>query len=128
MKVGFIGLGNVGGKLAGSLLRNGHDLSVHDLDPALVAGFVARGAKDGENPAALMRENEVVVTCLPSPAACESVLTEMLPEIGPGKIWLEMSTTDAGPGAKSACSAPGVVGKSEDPVVPNRTTRPHVSL
>ena len=45
MKIGFIGLGNVGGKLAGSLLRNGMDLSVHDLDDGLVAGFVARGAK-----------------------------------------------------------------------------------
>ena len=32
MKVGFIGLGNVGGKLAGSLLRNGYDLTVRDLD------------------------------------------------------------------------------------------------
>ena len=46
MKVGFIGLGNVGGKLAGSLLRNGMDLSVHDLNVAFVADFVARGAKD----------------------------------------------------------------------------------
>ena len=45
MKIGFIGLGNVGGKLAGSLIRNGHDVTVRDLDEALVADFVARGAK-----------------------------------------------------------------------------------
>ena len=32
MKIGFIGLGNVGGKLAGSLLRNNFDLTVRDLD------------------------------------------------------------------------------------------------
>ena len=36
MKVGFIGLGNVGAKLSGSLLRNGVDLTIHDLDDARV--------------------------------------------------------------------------------------------
>ncbi|WP_284261633.1 NAD(P)-dependent oxidoreductase [Roseicyclus amphidinii] len=95
MKVGFIGLGNVGGKLAGSLLRNGMDLSVHDLDDGLVAGFVARGAKAGGSPAAMMRACDVVITCLPSPAASAAVVEAMLPEMGPGKTWMEMSTTDA---------------------------------
>ena len=37
MKVGFVGLGSVGGKLAGSVLRNGFDLAVHDLDAEAVA-------------------------------------------------------------------------------------------
>ncbi|MBF9060523.1 NAD-binding protein [Rhodobacterales bacterium HKCCSP123] len=95
MKVGFIGLGNVGGKLAGSLLRNGMDLSVHDLDESLVAGFVARGAKAGGSPAAMMRACDMVITCLPSPAASAAVVEAMLPEMGPGKTWMEMSTTDA---------------------------------
>ncbi|MGP1358536.1 NAD(P)-dependent oxidoreductase [Roseicyclus sp.] len=95
MKTGFIGLGNVGGKLAGSLLRNGIDLSVHDLDAGLVARFVGRGARAGGSPAAMMRDCDVVITCLPSPAASAAVLAEMLPETGPGKIWMEMSTTDA---------------------------------
>ena len=94
MKVGFIGLGNVGGKLAGSLLRNGIDLSVHDLDAGLVGGFVERGAKAGGSPAEMMRSCDTVITCLPSPAASAAVMDEMLPEVGPGKIWLEMSTTD----------------------------------
>jgi len=96
MQVGFIGLGNVGGKLAGSLMRNGIDLAVHDLDPGLVAGFVARGARDGGGAAPLMRDCDVVITCLPSPAACAAVVEAMMPEIGPGKTWIEMSTTDAG--------------------------------
>ncbi len=94
MKVGFIGLGNVGGKLSGSLLRNGIDLSVHDLNEDLVAAFVAKGAKAGGSPAALMRDCDAVITCLPSPAASDAVMQEMLPEMGPGKIWMEMSTTD----------------------------------
>ena len=90
MKVGFIGLGNVGGKLSGSLLRNGVDLYVHDLDTALVAAKVAKGAKDGRAPANLMQECEVVITCLPSPAASAAVMADMLPHVDAGKIWLEM--------------------------------------
>ncbi|MEX0365950.1 MAG: NAD(P)-dependent oxidoreductase [Ruegeria sp.] len=94
MKVGFIGLGNVGGKLSGSLLRNGIDLTVHDLSKDLVADFVARGAKAATGPAQLMRECDAVITCLPSPAASDAVMQEMLPEVTEGKIWMEMSTTD----------------------------------
>ena len=95
MKVGFIGLGNVGGKLAGSLLRNGIDLAVFDLNEAFVADFAARGAEAGRSAADLMQRCDVVITCLPSPAACAAVLAEMLPHVGPGKVWMEMSTTDA---------------------------------
>jgi len=94
MKIGFIGLGNVGGKLSGSLLRNGADLSVHDLDTDLVAAFVDKGAKKGVSPAELMRSCDAVITCLPSPAASDAVMQEMLPEVRAGKIWMEMSTTD----------------------------------
>lgn len=95
MKVGFVGLGSLGAKLAGSLLRNGVVLAVHDLDPAPVAAFVARGAAAGGDPAAMMRASDVVITCLPSPAASDAVVRAMLPAMGPGKTWIEMSTTDA---------------------------------
>jgi 3-hydroxyisobutyrate dehydrogenase len=95
MRVGFIGLGNVGAKLSGSLLRNGVDLYVHDLETELVAGFVACGARDGGSPAQPMKACDTVITCLPSPAACSAVMEQMLPEMVPGKTWIEMSTTDA---------------------------------
>ena len=95
LRIGFIGLGNVGGKLSGSLLRNGMALSVHDLNAEFVADFVSKGASDGVSPAHLMQTCDVVITCLPSPAASDAVVTEMLPYVGPGKIWMEMSTTDA---------------------------------
>lgn len=94
MKVVFIGLGNVGGKLSGSLLRNGIDLTVYDLNPDLVAEFSAKGAKAGESPAQMMRDCDAVITCLPSPAASDAVMQQMLPEVTQGKIWMEMSTTD----------------------------------
>ncbi|MTH98855.1 NAD(P)-dependent oxidoreductase [Roseibium sp. RKSG952] len=98
MHVGFIGLGNVGGKLAGSILRNGFDLTVHDLNEDLVAAFVARGALRGTSPRQMAKDCDVVITCLPSPAACAAVVEGpegILDGIGPGTIWAEMSTTDA---------------------------------
>ncbi len=97
MKIGFIGLGNVGGKLAGSLIRNGHDVTVRDLDEALVASFVARGATAANSPEALGRKVDLIITCLPSPASSAAVAEGpdgFLKEMGPGKVWLEMSTTD----------------------------------
>ncbi len=97
MKVGFIGLGNVGAKLAGSLLRNGVDLTVRDLDAAKLAELEALGAGIGDSPEAMMRDCEAVITCLPSPAASAAVLEGpdgLLKAMGPGKIWMEMSTTD----------------------------------
>lgn len=94
MNVGFIGLGAVGGKLAGSLVRNGIDLWVHDLDTERVADFTVRGASQTAGAAAMMQACDVVITSLPSPAISESVLQDMLPHMGPGKTWVEMSTTD----------------------------------
>ena len=77
MRVGFIGLGNVGGKLAGSLLRNGVDLYVYDLEARLVAEFDARGASDGRSPAQLMQICDTVITCLSSPAASAADMDAM---------------------------------------------------
>ena len=50
MKIGFIGLGNVGGKLAGSLLRNKFDLTVRDIEENLIKKFNNKGAKVANNP------------------------------------------------------------------------------
>lgn len=99
MKTGFIGLGNVGAKLAGSLLRNGHDLTVRDLDKTLAEPFLAKGAKWADSPAEMARNCDLVITCLPSPAAVSAVMEGddgILSVLGPGKIWAEMSTNDAG--------------------------------
>ncbi len=97
MKVGFIGLGNVGGKLAGSLLRNGFDTTVRDLDKSVAQPFLDLGAHWADSPAEMARDCDLVITCLPSPAACAAVMEAedgILAGMGPGKIWAEMSTTD----------------------------------
>jgi len=97
MKVGFIGLGNAGGKLAGSLLRNGFDLTVRDLNKEFVDEFVQRGAKSANSPKEMAEHCDVMITCLPSPKACSEVMESkdgILAGLSKGKIWLEMSTTD----------------------------------
>ena len=95
MKVGFIGLGNVGGKLAESLLRNGYNISVFDLNGKVVSQFQEKGAEGCSGPAEIMESCNAVITCLPSPAASDLVMSEMLAHVYEGKIWMEMSTTDA---------------------------------
>ena len=97
MNVGFIGLGNVGGQLAGSLLRNGYHLTVLDLDAARTAPFLAQGASPADSPGELADQVEVVITCLPSPETSAAVLEAgdgVLAGLSPEKIWAEMSTTD----------------------------------
>lgn len=97
-RIGFIGLGNVGGKLAGNLLRHGVDLTVRDLNDALVDSFVAKGAKRAKSPRELAAAVDIVITCLPSPAASAAVMEGadgILKGLTAGKIWLEMSTTDS---------------------------------
>ena len=97
MKVGFIGLGNVGGKLSGSLLRNGFDLTVRDLDKDVAQPFLDKGAHWAERPKAMAEAVDMVITCLPSPAASAAVMEAddgILAGLRPGSIWAEMSTTD----------------------------------
>jgi len=97
MKIGFIGLGNVGGKLAGSLLRNGYDLMVRDLNQEIARPFLDNGAKWGESPKQMAENVELIITCLPNPSASAAVIEAddgVLAGISKGKIWAEMSTTD----------------------------------
>src|SRR6056297_109516 len=94
MATGFIGLGAVGAKLAGNLQRNGVALKVFDLDAEKMQGFIAAGAESAGSAREVMEACDTVITSLPSPAASEAVLAELLPAMGPGKTWIEMSTTD----------------------------------
>ena len=97
MKVGFIGLGNVGGKLAKSLLRNKFDLTVRDLDNNLADSFADLGAKVAKSPKELTEQVDLIITCLPSPQICAEVMEGnegVISGLSENKVWLEMSTTD----------------------------------
>ena len=97
MKIGFIGLGNVGGKLASSLLRNKFKLTVRDLDKDHTKEFQNKGAAIANSPKELAQQVDLIITCLPSPKICAEVMEGndgVISGISKNKIWLEMSTTD----------------------------------
>ena len=97
MKVGFIGLGNVGGKLAESLLRNKFDLVVRDLNNNLTKEFFKKNASVANTPKELTKNVDLIITCLPSPKICAQVMEGedgVISGLSKNKIWLEMSTTD----------------------------------
>ena len=97
MKIGFVGLGNVGGKLAGSLLRNKFDLTVRDLDKNLTNMFADMGANVANSAKELAEKVDLIITCLPSPQICAEVMDAedgIISGLSEKKIWLEMSTTD----------------------------------
>jgi len=97
MKIGFIGIGNVGGKLADSLLRNKFELIVRDLDENLTNKFLIKGAKVAKTNKELAEKVDLVITCLPSPKVCAEVMEAedgIINGLSKNKIWLEMSTTD----------------------------------
>jgi 3-hydroxyisobutyrate dehydrogenase len=97
MKIGFIGLGNVGGKLAESLLRNNFDLTVRDLDESLTDRFKDLGAKVVKSPKELAEQTDLIITSLPSPEVSAEVMEAddgIINGLSKDKIWIEMSTTD----------------------------------
>ena len=97
MKIGFIGLGNVGGKLASSLLRNNFDLTVRDLDESLTNPLKDLGAKVANSPKELAEQTDLIITSLPSPEISAEVMEAsdgIINGLSENKIWLEMSTTD----------------------------------
>ena len=92
MKYGYIGLGNLGGHLAASLIRKGFDVVVYDRDTTLSDRHRAMGAKVASSAADLAGQVDHVFTCLPSPAVSEAVLAEVLTTLKPGSTWIENST------------------------------------
>lgn len=96
-RVAFIGVGRLGRHLAGSLLRTGFALAIHDHDEAAAAPLVEGGARFAPSPAAAARDADIVVTCLPSPAAVAAVVEGedgVLTTLRADGTWIDMSTND----------------------------------
>ena len=73
MKLGFIGVGNIGAPIASQLMGADHSLVVHDLRPEAAQSLLSAGAIWSNSAAALARECEAVATCLPGPTEMEQV-------------------------------------------------------
>jgi 3-hydroxyisobutyrate dehydrogenase len=100
MRVGFIGLGHMGGPMSRNVLAAGHDLVVHDIRREAAAGLEAAGATWAPSPRAAGAGREVIITMLPAPPHVEQVLlgedgllSGLAPGSGSGPVWIDMSTS-----------------------------------
>ena len=92
--VGFVGLGNVGSKIANNIINNGYKLYVHDLDELKSQSLVSKGAIFCKSIEELVPKVSVLITCLPSPKSVKEVLLKCVPKFNQKHLWIEMSTTD----------------------------------
>ncbi len=97
MRVGFVGIGKLGGRLAARLVTGGFEVAAHDRDETRAAPLLALGATWAASPGEAARGADAVITCLPSPTASTEVVASedgVLDALASGATWIEMSTTD----------------------------------
>src|SRR5262245_62840481 len=95
MRIGFIGLGNMGGPMALNLIKAGHTLIVHDVRREAAAPHLERGAKWADNPRAVARDSELILTSLPGPKEVEAVALGpdgIIHGAVPGTVYADLST------------------------------------
>jgi 3-hydroxyisobutyrate dehydrogenase-like beta-hydroxyacid dehydrogenase len=95
VKLGFIGLGNMGGRIAQRLLDRGYRLSVYDMDLAKAEAIAAHGASVAKSILELARNADVLLSCLTNDQAVRDVYTGpagVFVAARPGAVVLEMST------------------------------------
>ena len=89
MKIGFIGLGNMGGPMAANLAKAGHSVTGFD-----VAGTTAEGATQAATAQEAAQDADVVITMLPNGDILRAVASEVIPAMKPGAVLLDCSTVD----------------------------------
>ena len=93
MKLGYVGVGKMGGPMAERLIGAGHELVVYDTSEAALKPFVARGARAAASVSALAREVETVLVCLPTPDVVRKVSQEIGNAGGKVRTFVDLSTT-----------------------------------
>ena len=95
MRIGFIGLGNMGGSMALNLMKAGHQVTVNDVRRQVAEPHLAGGAKWAESSAAAAKDAEVVFTSLPGPREVEAVVLGeggLIGAMAPGSLYIDLST------------------------------------
>ena len=95
MKVGFVGLGNMGNPMASNLIKAGHQLTVHDLRREAATNLLEMGANWADAPRDVVPGSDVVFTSLPVPRDVEAVVlgeNGILDGSDRGTVYLDLST------------------------------------
>jgi 3-hydroxyisobutyrate dehydrogenase-like beta-hydroxyacid dehydrogenase len=99
MKVGFIGLGNMGSAIARNLIKAGHTLSVYNRTRSRAESFASQGAAVAETPGEAAADAEVLITMLADDAAVEGVILapgNAIQNLPAGGVHISMSTISVG--------------------------------
>ena len=97
MKIGFIGLGIMGSRMAANLQKGGYTLVVYNRTREKAESLLVQGARWADSPPVLASQVDVVFTMLAHPAAVEEAalgLGGFLSRLAPGKIWIDCSTVN----------------------------------
>ncbi len=94
MKIGFIGLGIMGSRMAANLQKAGHDLIVYNRTPEKAKALVEAGALLAPDPAEAVRDVDVVITMLSTPDVVRQTAEVILPAMKPGIFWVDVSTVN----------------------------------
>jgi len=108
MKIGFIGLGIMGSRMAANLLKHGHTLVVSNRTRAKAEAFLAEGATWSDSPAAVGEQVEIIFTMLARPDTVEEAALGkdgFLPRLAKGRLWVDCSTVDPSFSKKMAAAA-----------------------
>ena len=95
--IGYIGLGQMGGAMAGHLIESGYPVTVYDIDTQAVQSFADKGATAATSAKEVAEQSEIIITCLPNPAIVEATAlgdNGILQGLAPGKIYVDMSTIE----------------------------------
>ena len=92
--IGFIGLGNVGKKLANNLINKKNKIFLYDKNPKTYFYFKNKNVFLCKNFKDLVINSNIIITCLPSPIVVNNVINSLIPHISSSHLWIEMSTTD----------------------------------
>lgn len=94
MRIGYIGLGNMGGPMAVNLARAGVDVTVFDLDASKMDRVLEVGAKAGTSGAAIAAEVDILFTSFPEPRHVAAAVPALIAEMRPGTTWVDLTTND----------------------------------
>jgi 3-hydroxyisobutyrate dehydrogenase len=92
MRVGFIGLGTMGGSMALNVRAAGHELVVHDLRRQSAEPHLKAGASWADGPQQVAEQTEVVFTSLPGPRETREITPALIAGMKPGAAWFDLST------------------------------------
>ncbi len=108
MRLGFIGVGNMGGPMAGHVIAAGHDVGVYDLKPESVAPLVEAGARPCTTPGEAADGAEAVLLSLPMPADVEAIVAGpggLFETMLPGAVILDLTTSSPAVSRRLAAEA-----------------------